>query len=550
MATVTEPKPNPESADLPVLDYWKSLVPESPPVREIELLAVSLLVALSDLTIYRGRGFAGYGLLFVLAPILLGIGSPSVQRCRAGWLIVALLWALAARLVWCGSVLAVCCGFAGVVAFAMTLVNRTPFVMAVLAFAGQTVASGARGLNHYGCSAHRDLRPLKHSSAMSVMMPLAAFGLFGSLFVLANPDLVSSISHRFERWLTIINEWLIHFSLIEIAFWVATAWFVVGLLRPTTAEPAVGPLAPSAVLETPRGGSEATPTGPAPLYSAYRNTLLTVIGLFAAYLVFEFQSLWFREFPKGFHYSGYAHEGAAWLTFALGLATVMLSLIFRGDVLNDERLPKLKRLAWIWSALNLLLAMAVYHRLCIYIGFNGMTRMRMVGFYGMTAVVVGFGLAVWKIARQRDFVWLFRADLWALAAAFYLYALTPVDMIVMRYNVSRILAGDPAPSVQISVHPIDAEGVCELFPLMECRDEIIREGVKALLAWRESEMAAENRRTRNVFSNWEQLTAIQFAEEALLRELNSDRDRMKPYSGPVKREEAWERFKKYAYQWY
>ena len=149
-------------------------------------------------------------------------------------------------------------------------------------------------------------------------MPLAAFGLFGSLFVLANPDLVSSFSHRFGRWLTVINDWLIHFSFLEVAFWVATAWFFVGLMRPTPAETelAVGPLAPSRAAAT-------TTSGAAPLYSAYRNTLLTVIGLFAAYLVFEFQSLWFREFPKGFHYSGYAHEGAAWLTFALGLATVI-----------------------------------------------------------------------------------------------------------------------------------------------------------------------------------------------------------------------------------
>jgi hypothetical protein len=386
MATVTESKPNPESAELPVLDYWKSLITELPPVRGRELLAVSLLVVLCDLTIYRGRGFAGYGLLFVVAPILLWFGSPSIKRLKAGWLIVPLLWALAARLVWCGSALAVCCGFTAVVAFAMTLVNRTPFVMAVLAFAGQSVAAGARGSNHYGRSAHSDLRPLKHASAMSVLMPLAAFGLFGSLFVLANPDLVSSFSHRFERWLTVINDWLIHFSFLEVAFWIATAWFVVGLLRPTAAEP---------VDELSASRSESVAMNvPAPLYSAYRNTLLTVIGLFAAYLVFEFKSLWLREFPKGFHYSGYAHEGAAWLTFALGLATIMLSLIFRGDVLRDERLPRLKQLAWIWSALNLLLAVAVYHRLCIYVGFNGMTRMRMVGFYGMTAVVAGFGLAV------------------------------------------------------------------------------------------------------------------------------------------------------------
>lgn len=543
MATVTESKPNSENTELPVLDYWKSLEPDLPAVRGRELLAVALLVVLCDLTIYRGRGFAGYGLLFVVAPLLLMIGSPSLQRCRGGWLIVLLLWALAARLVWCGSVLAVYCGFSAVIAFAMTLVNRSPFVMAVLAFAGQTIASGARGLNHYGRSAHSDLRPLKHASAMSVLMPLAAFGLFGSLFVLANPDLVSSFSRRFERWLTVINDWLIHFSFLEVAFWIATAWFVVGLLRPTTDEPDVVPLAPSPTLRA--------AAAPAPLYSAYRNTLLTVIVLFTAYLVFEFQSLWFREFPKGFHYSGYAHDGAAWLTFALGLATVMLSMIFRGDVLRDERLSKLKRLAWIWSALNLFLAVAVYHRLCIYVGFNGMTRMRMVGYYGMTAVVAGFGLAVRKIARHRDFVWLFRADLWALAAATILYALTPVDLIVMRYNVTRILTGDPAPSVQISVHPIDAEGLRELFPLLGCDDELIREGVRSLLARTESELWVADQKIGRVHSTWEDLTALQFATEKLRDELNDEHQRMQPYVGDVgKRREAWDRFQKYAYQWY
>ena len=219
--------------------------------------------------------------------------------------------------------------------------------------------------------------------------------------------------------------------------------------------------------------------------------------------------------------------------------------------MRDDRLPNLKRLAWIWSALNLLLAVAVYHRLCIYIGFNGMTRMRMVAFFGMTTVVVGFGLAVWKIVRQRDFVWLFRADLLALAVAVYLYALTPVDMLVMRYNVARILAGDSAPSVQISAHPIDAEGLRELRPLMECRDEIVREGIKALLARRESEMAAEDQRTGKVYSAWEQLTAVQLANEALLHELNDDRDRFKPYGGDLTaRQNAWDRFQKYAYQWY
>ena len=69
--------------------------------------------------------------------------------------------------------------------------------------------------------------------------------------------------------------------------------------------------------QTTRSGQ--TPTGKAHtpakafVYPAFRNTLLTVIALFAAYLVFEFKTLWFRVFPEGFYYSGYAHQGAAWL---------------------------------------------------------------------------------------------------------------------------------------------------------------------------------------------------------------------------------------------
>ena len=62
-------------------------------------------------------------------------------------------------------------------------------------------------------------------------------------------------------------------------------------------------------------------------YAAVRNTLACVIGLFAVYLAFEFATLWFREFPKGFYYSGYAHQGAAWLTAALALGMRPLQVL-------------------------------------------------------------------------------------------------------------------------------------------------------------------------------------------------------------------------------
>jgi hypothetical protein len=120
----------------------------------------------------------------------------------------------------------------------------------------------------------------------------------------------------------------------------------------------------------------------------------------------------------------------------------------------------------------------------IYVSFNGMTRMRTIGLLGITAVIVGFVLVVWKIVRGRGFVWLINRQLWTPAAAIFLYAVLPVDFLVHTYNVRRILKGDLAPSVQISVHPIDSGGILALYPLMKSNDEAIREGIKAMLAER------------------------------------------------------------------
>jgi hypothetical protein len=281
------------------------------------------------------------------------------------------------------------------------------------------------------------------------------------------------------------------------------------------------------------------------MYPAYFNTLIAVILLFSVYLVFEFQTLWLKEFPVGFHYSGYAHEGAAWLTVALALATFVLSVIFRRDILNDPRVSKLRRLAWIWSSLNLCLALAVYNRLLIYVGFNGMTRMRCVGFLGITAVVFGFVLVVRKITRGRDFVWLIRRQLWVVAFAGFLYAVLPVDSLVHRYNARRILAGDPAPSVQITVHPMDSGGYLELFPLLDSDNAIIREGIRAMLA----EIAVEQHRTsaKKLGHGW---SSFQWADQRLMDRLENAAAQWKPYESNEPRQAAWRSFADYAFQWY
>lgn len=505
------------------------------PVRWRELAAAVTLVALCDLTIYRGQGYAGIAALLFAAPLLLVVGAPRPRLRPAVWIVGAMLVVLVAKLVWCGSSLLACAGFVLLLAFAMSLAGQTPHVLESVVFGSLAVAGGFQGLSHYGRNLTRE-SAVGRLPWIELLLPAGALVLFGSIFILANPDLVTSVSSSAEAFLRRVADWLSQFSVLEVLFWAVVAWIAVGLMRPAAFRTA------HAAAEVVNAQVQAAP---AALYSAFRNTLLTVIVLFAGYLVFEFRTLWFREFPRGFHYSGYAHEGAAWLTFALALATVVLSLVFRGSILADPRLPRLRRLAWIWSALNLIMALAVYNRLFIYIGFNGLTRMRMIGLLGITTVVVGFLWVVWKIAHSRDFVWLVRRQLWTLAAAVYLFAVMPVDAIVCRYNVRRILSGDPAPSVQISVHPISSEGILLLRPLVECRDATIREGVRAMLAERldEAELLARTR-DRLGWTTW------QLADQRMLAELRREQSRWSSMSDLAARHEARQKFDAYAYQWY
>jgi hypothetical protein len=130
-----------------------------------------------------------------------------------------------------------------------------------------------------------------------------------------------------------------------------------------------------------------------------------------------------------------------------------------------------------------------------------------------------------------------------LGLAVYFYALTPLDYVAMRYNVSRILAGDSAPSVQITEHPISAEGLLALSPLLDCPDTYVKSGVAVLLDERRDKLEAE----RAAGEHW---TAYQMAESLFLR----DTLRLGPsslrFAGEKERQSAWARFKAYAYQWY
>ncbi len=495
-----------------------------------------VMVALADATIYRTNGYSGLALFFLVAPWILILGTNPRGGHRTTWLIAAMQLVLAVKLVWLGNPLLTLCGMGMMVVLAATLHGMPPFLLESLRYLAVSAKDGALAMLGALSRGSRSNRS-GNIPWLNLLMPMIAIFVFGAIFVLANPNL-SSLSVRWlndgAEWLA---DWLRYVSVFEMLFWAWVFWITISVLRPTTWI--------SAQLVEPRQDVNEQ-TVESPHYGAFRNTLFAVIGLFAVYLVFEFLTLWFREFPDGFYYAGYAHEGAAWLTIALALSTILLSGIFHGATLRDPRLDSLKRLAWIWSALNLVLAVAVYNRLLIYVGFNGLTPMRMVGFFGMTAVVVGFLLVLVKIARSHSFLWLFRRQLITLAVTVYAFAVTPIDLIVVRYNVDRILAGHLAPAVQISVQSIDTQGVAQLTPLLQCNDETIRNGVAAYLSEEAEELARlEAERSKQ---DW---TTFQWSDRSASARLRSHRNTWQAYDqDETLRRKTLDEFTQYVQQWY
>lgn len=150
----------------------RSLPPaDQPPIVRRELFALMLLVAVCDLTIYRGRGSAGFGALFVVAPLLLLQGTVRRKFDRSGWVLAPLLALLAMRLVWCGATLAVAIGFALLCGYAMSLSGLRPYVLQAVVYAGHLISAGHRGLHHYSKTLGRFSPAIFRANWFAIVLP-------------------------------------------------------------------------------------------------------------------------------------------------------------------------------------------------------------------------------------------------------------------------------------------------------------------------------------------------------------------------------------------
>ena len=220
---------------------------------------------------------------------LLAVFRLRVTNSRRSSLLALTLLLLGLKLIWGGSLLQIGCGLGLLVCYSMALAGCTPFMPEAIGFLGLMCVGATRRLRAY-----RIVKPdgsfASQKPGLSVVLPFGMVVCFTTLFVLANPDLATGVSRQLSIAFDSLGRVLTGFNIGEAVLWLVSGFLLLGLLYPARAM-LIAEKRPAELDQAPSLSG---------VYLAYRNTLLSVILLFAVYLVFEFSTLWFRNFPENF----------------------------------------------------------------------------------------------------------------------------------------------------------------------------------------------------------------------------------------------------------
>ncbi len=460
---------------------WPKLPPLPVPSDRTALTAL-VLVGLLDFFIYQGSAGLGYALLFMLVGGLIFAAGDGGGRAACLWP-AGLIALLALKTLWASDSLSLVVGLILLFYLAARRVGLTGCLLELGSSFFGSLAHSPWGGVALGQAINRIplCRWLNRVDLWTWGAPLGVVGVFLAIFSLGNPQVAA--------WLSQAGDWLYNWF-IDCSNWLPGAdrvafWVLAGLLAALWLLPVAIPLDRLKVwLGGTESLAESLPAEPASprFYLMARNTLVGVNLLFAAYNRIDLTDLWIRgDLPAGVDYSAYAIDGATWLTVALAVTSLVLGIVFAGELNHHPRVKVLRGLAGVWLLQNLLLVSFAYQRLGLYVSFNGLTRWRQVGFCGITLVVVGLLLVGYKIQAHRSFLWLVRRQLAALFLALLALHFCPLDYLAHSFNARQILAGRIGPAYQLISQPWSAEGLPPLLALLDASDPVIRQGVAALL---------------------------------------------------------------------
>ena len=216
---------------------------------------------------------------------------------------------------------------------------------------------------------------------LAIVVPLGLVVVFGGVFAAANPVVARGV----QGLVAYLPNLAWFPSPLRFLFWGACALGAAGLLRPVVRELAGldARLGPGDAL------AEVDEEAPDARITLARNGMVALNVLFVAYNALDAVYLWAGRAPEGVSHTDYAHGGAAWLTVALLMSTVVLGVLFRGPLATDPKGKIARALAYAWAGQNLVLAAGTFRRITMYVSYSGLTSLRMVGIFGTALATAG-----------------------------------------------------------------------------------------------------------------------------------------------------------------
>ncbi len=440
--------------------------------RVVHLASVRELVALAGFAIlyhaaFGLTGYGGYGaaVFFATAGALVFVARRKVRAQPMALAMGTAVLVLAARLAYAPSVLAGVMATGALAGFALSMWRRN--LHATDAFVATAAATGY-GFAQMDGFARRIAAGLRAERAMPVVIAgvvASAVGLvFAGVFAFANPVVARIAEHAWGAVAALFTPALV--GRLFATF--VTMMAGVALMRPLL----------------PRKRVEYIDSAVQPATDTFRmvavTTLVVVNVLFVAYDILDAVVLVGGRPPSGVTTQAYAHQGVAWLTVALSLATTTLSFIFREALAVDPRANFARRLAFAWIAESIVLAGFALERVRMHIEYSGLSDLRFVAVLGILTATSGLVLVAHKIRAQRTFMWLVRRQADVFAVALALYVVLPTNALSARLNVARIQRGDLGPLVHVEEQVVSNESLPLMLSLLDHPDARVRNGVAAI----------------------------------------------------------------------
>jgi hypothetical protein len=273
--------------------------------------------------------------------------------------------------------------------------------------------------------------------ARIIVIPVVIVIIFISIYSAANPvfeEMVSGVTDMLDSIIRFITDrievglfWFFFFGVIISDFLI---------LRTTESSIAKRALAASDQLVRKRK-KQYFKTLDLGLKREFRSGMILLIALNALLLLInciDIYWVWFNFEWSGDYLKQFVHEGTYLLIISIIISIAISMYVFRGNQNFYSNNSWLKRLAILWLAQNVVLAVSVGIRNLHYIQYYALAHKRIGIMFFLLATIIGLAIVIIKIRERKTFHFVLRKT--ALASFCILITMTLVnwDVLIAKYN--------------------------------------------------------------------------------------------------------------------